>query len=61
MAASFKNSLEELQTDYIDSLVLHSPEPTVKSTFEALVALKPFIDAKQLRYIGISNIYDLAP
>lgn len=59
VTASLENSLQELQTPYIDSLLLHGPERTVAKNVEALKALKPYIDAAKLRYIGISNIYSL--
>lgn len=61
VTASFENSLKELQTSYIDSLLLHGPERTVAKTVEALLALKPYLTSKQLRYVGISNIYESGP
>ena len=56
---SFRRSLEELGTEYIDSVLLHSPERTISRSVEALSALKPFIESGQLKHIGISNICNL--
>lgn len=59
VTSSLENSLKELKTSYIDSLLLHGPESTVAKTVEALLALKPYLASKQLRYAGISNLYNL--
>ena len=48
-----------MQTEYIDSFLLHGPEPMISDSVEALLALKPFLDSGALKQIGISNIYDL--
>ncbi|KAK4167383.1 NADP-dependent oxidoreductase domain-containing protein [Cladorrhinum sp. PSN259] len=46
---------EEEQPPYLDALILHSPYPTISQTLEAWQALKPFVESKQIRYLGISN------
>lgn len=47
-------SLERLQTDYIDIYQLHWPDPNVplKETAEAL---KEMLDAGKIKYVGLSN------
>ncbi|KAK4226451.1 putative NAD(P)H-dependent D-xylose reductase [Podospora fimiseda] len=59
--ASITNSLSNLsvsddEAPYLDALILHSPFPTVSQTLEAWnEGLQPFIESKQIRYLGISN------
>jgi len=56
---SLQKSLENLQTDYIDSLVLHSP---LKRMSDTLVVWREFETAVRnnlVKYIGISNCYDI--
>lgn len=53
-------SLRNLQTDYVDCLVLHSPLPTPQQTLGVWRALEACVDAAQVRQIGISNCYDPA-
>jgi len=60
IAQSFAASLRNLQTDYLDCLVLHSPLPTVERTMAAWQAFEALVDAGGVRQIGISNCYDLA-
>lgn len=59
--ASIKSSLQNLRWDetdtessYIDSLVLHSPMPTIQETLEAWQAMQSFVPHK-VRNLGISN------
>jgi len=59
VAQSCAVSLENLQTDYIDSLVLHSPLPSAKQTQEAWCAMEALVDSGKVRQIGISNCYQL--
>lgn len=40
---------------YVDSLLLHSPLPTMKETLQAWTHLEPFVP-KRARQIGISNV-----
>ena len=52
-------SLRNLQTDYLDCVLLHSPMPTLTQTQAAWRALEAFIDTGLVRQIGISNCYRL--
>jgi diketogulonate reductase-like aldo/keto reductase len=56
---SFATSLRNLQTDYIDSLVLHSPYPREEQTLEVWHAMEQLVDRGQVRQLGISNCYEL--
>jgi diketogulonate reductase-like aldo/keto reductase len=60
VAQSFQSSLRNLQTDYVDSLVLHSPLRDAQQQAEAWRALEAVVDAGGARQIGISNCYSLA-
>jgi len=57
VAQSFRVSLKNLRTDYLDGLVLHSPLPGTQldAVWRALEAI---VDAGGARRIGISNCYD---
>ena len=57
IAQSVKASLVNLQTDYLDCVLLHSPMPTMAQTQSAWRALEAFVDAGQIRQLGISNCY----
>lgn len=59
VAQSCEISLRNLRTDYIDSLVLHSPLPSMKLTQEAWRAMESLVDTGKVRQIGISNSYQL--
>jgi diketogulonate reductase-like aldo/keto reductase len=59
VAQSVAVSLKNLQTDYLDCVLLHSPMPTMTQTQSAWRALEAFIDAGQVRQLGISNCYRL--
>lgn len=52
--ASVETSLQQLQTDYLDVLLLHRPDPLMNSdeTADALTQLK---QAGKVRYFGVSN------
>lgn len=56
---SLARSLVNLQTQYIDSLVLHSPLPDFSQTIEAWHALESCCESGRARRLGISNCYDL--
>jgi diketogulonate reductase-like aldo/keto reductase len=56
---SFAVSLENLGTDYLDCLVLHSPLPTAKQTREVWQTMESLVDAHGVRQLGISNCYQL--
>ncbi|MGA2187924.1 MAG: aldo/keto reductase [Steroidobacteraceae bacterium] len=60
VAQSVAASLGNLQTDYLDCLVLHSPLPTPAQTLAAWRAFESLVDAGQVRQLGISNCYDRA-
>ena len=57
VAQSVKVSLANLQTDYLDCVLLHSPMPTMTQTQSAWRALEILADAGQVRQLGISNCY----
>ena len=56
IAQSIAKSLENLQTDHLDFLILHSPLPTVRETLAAWQEFEAFVDAGTVRQLGISNI-----
>jgi len=60
VAQSVQRSLENLPVGTLDSLVLHSPLPTLADTMVAWRALEAAVDAGQARQLGISNCYDPA-
>jgi diketogulonate reductase-like aldo/keto reductase len=57
VAQSVEVSLVNLQTDYLDCVLLHSPMPTMAQTQSAWRALEACVDAGQVRQLGISNCY----
>jgi diketogulonate reductase-like aldo/keto reductase len=59
VAQSVAVSLKNLQTDYLDCVLLHSPMPTMTQTQSAWRALEAFIDTGQVRQLGVSNCYRL--
>jgi diketogulonate reductase-like aldo/keto reductase len=59
IAQSFAASLRNLQTDYLDCLILHSPLPTAERTLAAWHALESLVDAGGVRQLGVSNCYTL--
>ena len=52
-------SLQNLRTDYLDCLVLHSPLPSARQTFEVWQTMESLVDAREVRQLGISNCYQL--
>jgi diketogulonate reductase-like aldo/keto reductase len=56
---SLRVSLQNLRTDYLDSLVLHSPLPTMEETLTVWRTMESFVEAGQVKQLGISNCYDL--
>jgi diketogulonate reductase-like aldo/keto reductase len=57
VAQSFATSLRNLQTDYLDCLILHSPLPAPQQTLEVWRAFESLVDAGGARRLGISNCY----
>ena len=60
VAQSIAASLKNLQTDYLDCVLLHSPMPTTAQTLSAWRALESFVAGGQIRQLGISNCYRVA-
>ena len=59
VAQSIAVSLENLQTDYLDCVLLHSPMPTMAQTLSVWRALESLVESRAIRQIGISNCYEL--
>lgn len=59
VAQSFATSQQNLQTDYVDGLILHSPFSTHAKTLQAWRAMESIHQAGGARQLGISNCYDL--
>lgn len=55
---SLSVSLENLGTEYLDSLVLHSPLRTWQESERAWRVLECFVENGSVRQLGISNCYD---
>jgi len=60
IAQSIAASLKNLETDYLDCVLLHSPMPTMAQTLSVWSALESFVDSGKVRQLGISNCYRLA-
>jgi len=54
---SVAKSLENLQTDYLDSLVMHGPEGNWEDTLTVWRVFEEFVDAGKVRALGMSNFY----
>lgn len=52
--SSLSASLERLQTEYVDLLLIHSPNPSVPIS-ETINAMNQLQDAGKVKHIGISN------
>ena len=59
VSQSFATSQQNLQTDYVDGLILHSPLSTHAKTLQAWRAMESIQQAGGARQLGISNCYDL--
>lgn len=57
VAQSFAQSLRNLQTDYLDSLVLHSPLANPRDLLAVWQAMEHIVETGGARQIGISNCY----
>ena len=55
VSQSLSISLQNLQTDYLDCLVLHSPLPTMRQTRETWQAMESLVAAGSVRQLGVSN------
>ncbi|CAK9021035.1 NADPH-dependent conjugated polyketone reductase C2 (CPR) (2-dehydropantolactone reductase) (2-dehydropantolactone reductase (A-specific)) (Ketopantoyl-lactone reductase) [Durusdinium trenchii] len=55
---SIQKSLENLRTSYIDSLMMHSPMPTLEENLEVWGVFEQAVEAGHVRQLGISNCYD---
>ena len=55
---SLQVSLKNLQTPYLDSLVLHSPLPSLEETLTVWNTMESFVDEGKVKQLGISNCYD---
>ena len=58
VAQSFQASLKNLQTPYLDCLVLHSPLADQQHTLEAWQAMEQIFHSGGAKQLGISNCYD---
>lgn len=59
VAQSFAATQKNLGTDFVDSLVLHSPMRTFAETMEVWAAMEMVRAAGGARALGLSNCYDL--
>ena len=59
VAQSIAVSLKNLQTTYVDCLVLHSPLANAKQTLEVWRAMESLVDSGAVLTLGISNCYAL--
>src|ERR1700690_1086940 len=59
VSQSIAASLRNLQTDYLDCVLLHSPMPTMAETQTVWRALETWVDAGRIRQLGISNCDEL--
>jgi diketogulonate reductase-like aldo/keto reductase len=55
---SFRTSLGNLRTDYLDCLVLHSPLRNAQETQSAWRVMESLVAQGGVRQLGISNCYD---
>jgi diketogulonate reductase-like aldo/keto reductase len=60
VAQSFATSLRNLQTDYVDCLILHSALPDRSQMAQVWDAMEQIFHAGGARLLGISNCYDPA-
>ena len=59
VAQSFQVSLKNLQTTYLDSLVLHSPLTNRQDLLTVWHAMEEIFHSGGVKQLGISNCYDL--
>ncbi len=58
VAQSFQTSLKNLQTTYLDCLVLHSPLASPQQTMEVWQAMEQIFRSGGTKQLGISNCYN---
>jgi len=58
VAQSFQTSLKNLQTTYLDCLILHSPLANPQQTMEVWQAMEQIFHNGGVKQLGISNCYD---
>jgi diketogulonate reductase-like aldo/keto reductase len=59
VAQSFAASLRNLQTHYVDALILHSPLRRDDQTMSVWQAMEALVDSGGVKRLGISNCYEL--
>ncbi len=59
VSQSFEVSLANLQTTYLDCLVLHSPMTSPQLTLEVWRAMEKTVKSGGIKQLGISNCYEL--
>jgi diketogulonate reductase-like aldo/keto reductase len=59
VAQSVAVSLKNLQTNYLDCVLLHSPMPTMTQSLAVWRALETLVDSGVVSQLGISNCYRL--
>jgi diketogulonate reductase-like aldo/keto reductase len=60
VAQSIRRSLKNLQTSYLDGLILHSPLANRKLSLEVWRAMERAFEDGIVKQLGISNCYDLS-
>ncbi len=60
ISQSFEASKQNLQTDHVDCLILHTPLESHDMTMEAWAAMEGIFKADGALQLGISNCYDLS-
>jgi len=56
---SFAQTLKNLKTNYVDSLVLHSPLDTHEQTMDVWSVFEEFYSQGKVKVLGISNLYSI--
>lgn len=59
VSQSFQVSIANLQTTYLDCLVLHSPMTSTQLTLEVWQAMEKLFKSGGVKQLGISNCYEL--
>lgn len=58
VSQSFRMSLKNLQTDYLDCLILHSPLANQQQLSEVWQAMEQIVESGGAKQLGISNCYN---